>query len=101
MLYYAHTLRPTEHLTLRSKRRRNLSRSQSPTQPSPARVSFEPSWNTKQGGIPTQEDCRGCFFDDYRKVAEKHDKEFLMKRGEDLNTTLIFVSSTWVLNASR
>ena len=31
----------------------------------------------------------------YRKEAEDYDREFMKKHDEDLNTTLIFVSSTW------
>ena len=41
-----------------------------------------------------QEDCRARFYEDYHKVAEEYDKEFLKKHDEDLNTTLLFVSST-------
>jgi hypothetical protein len=32
------------------------------------------------------------FYENYRKVAEEYDKEFLKKYDEDLNTTLIFVN---------
>ena len=42
--------------------------------------------------MPTQEDHRAQFYEDYCKVAEEYDKEFLKKHDEDLNTTLIFVS---------
>lgn len=55
----------------------------------------EISCSSKQDTMPTQEDHRARFYDDYRKVAEEYDKEFLKKHDEDLNTTLIFVSSTW------
>ena len=41
----------------------------------------------------TQGDHRARFFEDYRKEAEEYDKEFMKKYDEDLNTTLIFVSS--------
>lgn len=44
--------------------------------------------------LPTQEDHKARFYDNYRKVAEEYDKEFLKKYEEDLNTTLIFVSLT-------
>ena len=37
------------------------------------------------------EDTRARFYEDYRKVAEDYDKEFMKKCDEDLNTTLIFV----------
>lgn len=45
---------------------------------------------------PVQEDHKARFYEDYRKVAEEYDKEFLKKYDEDLNTTLIFVSSSQV-----
>ena len=45
--------------------------------------------------MPTKEDHRARFYDNYRKVAEEYDKEFLKKYDEDLNTTLIFVSSPY------
>ena len=41
------------------------------------------------GSIP--EDPRSRFYEDYRKVAEEYDKEFMKRYDEDLNTTLIFV----------
>ena len=49
------------------------------------------------------EDIRSRFYEDYRKVAEEYDKEFMKRYDEDLNTTLIFVSlfiflSRWILN---
>jgi len=37
---------------------------------------------------------RARFYEDYRKVAEGYDKEFVKRYDEDLNTTLIFVSHT-------
>ena len=37
------------------------------------------------------EDLHARFYEDYRKVAEDYDKEFMKKYDEDLNTTLIFV----------
>jgi hypothetical protein len=40
------------------------------------------------------QDHRARFYEDYHKVAEEYDKEFLKKHDEDLNTTLIFVSSS-------
>jgi hypothetical protein len=42
---------------------------------------------------PTQEDHRARFYEHYRKEAEEYDREFMKKYDEDLNTTLIFVSS--------
>ena len=41
-----------------------------------------------------REDHQAKFYEDYRKVAEEYDKEFLKKHEEDLDTTLIFVSPT-------
>ena len=41
------------------------------------------------------EDSRARFFEDYRNEAEEYDNEFMEKYGEDLNTTLIFVSFVW------
>ena len=35
---------------------------------------------------------RSRFYEDYRKVAEEYDKEFMKRYDEDLSTTLIFVS---------
>jgi hypothetical protein len=48
--------------------------------------------STKQDVPPTREDREAGFYEDYRKVAEEYDKEFMKKHDEDLNTTLIFVS---------
>ena len=47
--------------------------------------------------MPIQ-DRRARFYENYRKVADEYDKEFLKKYEEDLDTTLIFVSfiSTFV-----
>ncbi|KAF9780438.1 hypothetical protein BJ322DRAFT_981223, partial [Thelephora terrestris] len=36
------------------------------------------------------EDYQTRFYDNYRKVAEEYDKDFLKRYGEDLDTTLIF-----------
>jgi hypothetical protein len=48
-------------------------------------------WN--RDALPTdREDHQARFYEDYRKVADEYDKEFLKKYDEDLNTTLIFVS---------
>ena len=49
--------------------------------------------------MPTQEDHRARFYEDYREVAGEYDKEFLKKHDEDLNTTLIFVCSHELLVA--
>jgi hypothetical protein len=49
----------------------------------------------RQDALPIQEDHQAQFYKVYRKVAEEYDKEFLKKHDEDLNTTLIFVSSVW------
>lgn len=58
------------------------------------------SYSLGHEATATREKYRARFYDDYRKVAEEYDKEFLKKHDEDLNTTLIFVSSTPVLIAS-
>lgn len=50
----------------------------------------------KQDALPSREDYKARFYDDFREVAEEYDKEFIKGYNEDLNTTLIFVSSTWV-----
>jgi hypothetical protein len=55
-----------------------------------------PPHSPAQGTPPTQ-DHRAQFYEDYHKVAEEYDKEFLKKHDEDLNTTLIFVCSARVL----
>ena len=47
-----------------------------------------------QGTLSTQEDYQTRFYNNYRKVAEEYDKDFLKKHEEDLDTTLIFVGST-------
>lgn len=50
---------------------------------------------SEKPGVPSaKEDHEAAFYKDYHKVAEEYDKEFLKKHDEDLNTTLIFVSST-------
>ena len=49
-------------------------------------------YSKKQDTSPVQEDHKTRFYEDYRKVAEEYDKEFIKKYDEDLNTTLIFVS---------
>jgi hypothetical protein len=51
-----------------------------------------PSCSKEQPKLPAQEDHTARFYEDYRKVAEEYDKEFLKKYDEDLDTTLIFVS---------
>jgi hypothetical protein len=61
-------------------------------------MSLRPSCSTKQDLLPTQEDHQARFYEDYRKVAEEYDKEFLKKYDEDLNTTLIFVGSSRVID---
>jgi hypothetical protein len=51
-------------------------------------------FSQNQGISATQEDHQARFYEEYRKVAEEYDKEFLKKHEEDLDTTLIFVSLT-------
>ena len=59
------------------------------------RFSLRPSDSEKEGELPAdREDRQARFYQDYRKVAEEYDKDFLKKYDEDLNTTLIFVSFT-------
>ena len=48
----------------------------------------------RRGGFSVQEDYEAQFYKDYREVAEEYDREFLEKYDDDLNMTLIFVSST-------
>lgn len=50
----------------------------------------------KHDTTPIQ-DYQARFYNEYRKVADEYDKEFLKKYDEDLDTTLIFVglSSTF------
>lgn len=60
----------------------------------PTLLSLRPSHSPKHEAMSTQEDHRARFYENYRKVAEEYDKEFLKKHDEDLNTTLIFVSTT-------
>ena len=52
------------------------------------------SCSQNQGTPPAQDDHEARFYDNYRKVAEEYDKDFLKKYGGDLDTTLIFVGST-------
>ena len=57
--------------------------------PSECRLNFSRSqW---QDARSNPEDVRSRFYEDYRKVAEEYDKEFMKRYDEDLNTTLIFV----------
>ena len=51
------------------------------------------AWSPKQDELPAKGDLQACFYDHYREVTEEYDKEFLKKHDEDLNTTLVFVSS--------
>lgn len=48
--------------------------------------------------FPVQEDHKARFYEDYHKVAEEYDREFMKKYDEDLNTTLIFVGHAWRCN---
>ena len=47
---------------------------------------------SRQDMLPSQKDHQARFYDNYRKVAEEYDKEFMKKHDQDLDTTLIFVS---------
>ena len=51
-------------------------------------------FSPKQDPLPAQEDVQTQFYNDYSKVAKEYDEDFLKKHGEDLDTTLIFVSPT-------
>ena len=47
----------------------------------------------RQGlSLADQDGHQARFYEDYRKVAEEYDREFLKNYDEDLSTTLIFVS---------
>ena len=65
---------------------------------SPTNMSLKPPFGLEGGEPHAQEDHQARFYDQYHKVAEEYDKEFLKKHDEDLNTTLIFVSSLWGLD---
>ena len=58
-----------------------------------ARISLTRSLSQEQDVLIAKEDHQAQFYKDYRKVAEEYDKEFMKEYNEDLNTTLIFVSS--------
>ena len=59
-------------------------------------MSLSQSCRAKQDKLPVdREDHEARFYEAYRKVAEEYDEDFLNKHGEDLNTTLIFVSLAW------
>ena len=49
----------------------------------------------EQDVLSAQVDYRSQFYKHYRKEAGEYDREFMEKYDEDLNTTLIFVSSVW------
>lgn len=57
----------------------------------PTITSLRPSCSQKQNITLTQ-DRQARFYENYRKVADEYDKEFLKKYDQDLDTTLIFVS---------
>jgi len=58
-----------------------------------------PSHRKEKGRELPQQDLRAKFYEHYRKEAEEYDREFMKKRDEDLNTTLIFVGCTHRLGA--
>jgi len=39
---------------------------------------------------------RAEFYDKYKREADEYDKDFIKKYDQDLNTTLIFVSESFV-----
>lgn len=53
-----------------------------PLTPSPSKV---------RGLLPIQDNLRTKFYEEYHKMAEEHDKDFVKKYDDDLDTTLIFV----------
>ena len=57
------------------------------------RISLMPSHSKEQDTIPAQEDLKARFYETYREVAKEYDGEFIKKYDEDLNTTLIYVST--------
>ena len=57
------------------------------------RMSLRPSSSRKRNALSTQEDHRGRFYNDYHMEAEECDRDFIKKYDEDLDMTLIFVSS--------
>jgi hypothetical protein len=59
-----------------------------------ARILLRPSHSQTQDVLSTQEDPQAQFYRDYKTMADEYDKEFLKKHDQDLNTTLIFVSSS-------
>ena len=54
-------------------------------------MSFRRFCSPSQDTLPPKEDYQAQFFENYRRVADEYDKEFLRKY-EDSDTTLIFVS---------
>ena len=54
-------------------------------------MSFRRFCRPSQDTVPPEEDYQAQFCENYRRVADEYDKEFL-KKYEGSNTTLIFVS---------
>ena len=80
-------------LTERGKKRRAGNRALDSSQtgnfiPSEKKTPLNPSYSPKKDATPTRDDHRARFYEDYRKVAEEYDKDFLKKHDEDLSTTL-------------
>ena len=57
----------------------------------PRRMSLRPFYSDDL--LLVQEDHEARFYAEYGKVAEEYDREYLEKYEEDLNTTLLFVST--------
>jgi len=53
----------------------------------PLRSSLTPSYSQGEGS----ECFRTQFYENYHKMADEHDKDFVKKHNDDLDTTLIFV----------
>lgn len=64
-----------------------------------ARLSTAASYSEKQGVTSAREDRQVQFYKEpHRKVGEEYDGSALKKYDKSLNTTLIFVSSSWILD---
>ena len=53
-------------------------------------LNVEPLCSQGQDSPPTREDSSPGFYEKYRHEVDECDREFIKRRGEDLNTTLIF-----------
>ena len=60
-------------------------------------LDLKPLRSHKQASPPTQEDYRTKFYNLYRREAEEYDREFIERYDQDLDTTLIFVCSMFLV----